>query len=428
MEATNPLWTAYQDVLTLLQQDTFRLKDNIPSISNARQKILPYLEGKQLQHLTNTIKTKLQREANMAHKAAGRIGLVCMATGVGKSKTAIDAVSSLMRFKADAKILLVVPTTKLRDEGWKDEFEQWGCGDLFERVKIVCYDSLHKIWGHEIDFVIYDEAHNIVPSTVVFSQKNNIKACMALTATFPKKKDKIALLQELNLWLIYEITLDEAVDLGVVAPYEITLVGVELDNIKRRIKAGSKDKPFMQTERQAYNYFKKVEGTGHVDQFFFIRRMKFIYNLESKTEAATALLKLIPDDVRTIIFSGSTTQADALCEHRYHSKTKSTDYERFQRMEINRMSCVNSLNEGNNLRQTDCGFVVQLNSVDLNLIQRIGRIIRFRLNHVGKIIILYAIGTVDESWVSSAIEGLDEKRIKRLKLSDLLTGATSINF
>jgi superfamily II DNA or RNA helicase len=78
---------------------------------------------------------------------------------------------------------------------------------------------------------------------------------------------------------------------------------------------------------------------------------------------------------------------------------------------INRLSCVNSLNEGQNIPLLDVGLVVQLNSNPRNLIQRIGRIVRIRDGHKAKIYILSCTGTQDEKWVEKAIEGLDRNNI-----------------
>src|SRR5690606_1677271 len=108
--------------------------------------------------------------------------------------------------------------------------------------------------------------------------------------------------------------------------------------------------------------------------FFYIRRMRFIYELNSKLKCAQKLLKdYIPPNRRVIIFCGSTEHADKLANSVYHSKRKKGDtgYDDFVNQITNRLACVEALNEGDNLPNVDIAFIEQLNSNRLDLIQRI---------------------------------------------------------
>lgn len=138
------------------------LKDSIKWFTLARNEVLPFLDEAQIAGLSMRVKTRLQFEANHFHKLARRWGMICMATGTGKSKVAIDAVHSLCQKKEDARILLVVPTTKLRDRTWQEEFYQWERAREWEQnITKICYASLHKQDCSAYDFVILDECHNI---------------------------------------------------------------------------------------------------------------------------------------------------------------------------------------------------------------------------------------------------------------------------
>ena len=53
----------------------------------------------------------------------------------------------------------------------------------------------------------------------------------------------------------------------------------------------------------------------------------------------------------------------------------------FQKNELNRLSCVEALNENINIPDVDGSVMVQIRSSDIKLIQRIGRNIRFREGH-----------------------------------------------
>src|SRR5688572_3598436 len=100
--------------------DVVSLKHHVKGFSDTREAILEYLTEEEVQCLSSKVKNRLQAEANRAHKAANRWGLICMATGTGKSKTAIDAIKELINFNSNARVLIVVPTAKLRDKTWKD--------------------------------------------------------------------------------------------------------------------------------------------------------------------------------------------------------------------------------------------------------------------------------------------------------------------
>jgi len=159
--------------------------------------------------------------------------------------------------------------------------------------------------------------------------------------------------------------------------------------------------------------------------------MRFIYDLNSKFEAAKNLLDyFIPNSLRTLIFCGSTKHADRLSDSIYHSKRKKGDtgYDDFVNYRTNRLACVEALNEGDNIPNVDIAFIAQLNSNRLDLIQRIGRILRFRPGHVGKIVILCVKGTVDAKWTRLAISGLDESKIRWIDYKDILEGKEQLGF
>lgn len=383
----------------------------------------------------NEIKSKVQREAlNTVFGNKTKRSLVTMATGAGKSKIGIDLAEWIANNKTEGtpKILIVVPTEKLRDENWKEEFEKWGQGFLWDTcIERCCYVSANKISGQTYDLVILDEAHNITASNSEFFYQNDIKQCLGLTATPPQDEEKKEILYDLNFKITYDLSLDLAVSLGLVSPYQVTVVQVPLNSKDKNVASGSKAKPFMQTEQAKYKYLSDtIQSTMYSAspsikaglKFKILARMRFIYGLRSKTDAAQYLLdKVIPQEQRTLIFAGGIAQADELCEHSFHSKSKKTDtsFDDFKAERLNRLSCVNSLNEGHNIPNLDNGLVVQLNSKALNLIQRIGRIVRYRDGHRAQIYIICAMGTQDEAWVAKAVAELGEENINHTTIEEL---------
>jgi len=379
--------------------------------------------------VANAIKTAVQKEAYADWVKWGNCwGLIAAATGAGKSKIAIDAAQDVVSAKKTAKILVCVPTEKLRDENWEDEFRKWGLIRLYNKnVERTCHVSMSKIVGQEFDLVIFDEAHNITESNSSFFRQNKIEKCIALSATPPSDSTKKFLLGEANLKTVYTLSLDTAVKLRMVAPYEITVVETRLESTKKTVPGGSKDKPFLNTEKNHYEYLTKTINSLMFNsnrtaqqnaalKFKTINRMHFIYNLESKLEVAKQVIARLPQDERTLIFCANIEQAEKLSPHVFHSKSSDEDLNRFKKGQIHELACVKSLNEGHNIPiKVDNAIIVQLNSNDRNLIQRIGRILRYKKGHVAKVIIILCIDTVDENWYIKATAGLDSSKITRIR-------------
>lgn len=368
----------------------------------------------------NKIKSGIQSDALKTIKQNKGRGILAMATGTGKSKIPIDLIRS--RKKSIKKIALIVPTEELRDNNWKQEFNKWNCGELWDRVEPLCYASAHKIKDNQYDLVILDECHNITELNSLFFQNNKIENIIGLTAT-PPKEDKMNLLKALGLNITYSLSLDDAVKLGIVSPYNITVVYTSLDDINRNVKSGNKQNVFYTTETSAYNFHNKRVATsyGKSKQMAVLSRMRFIYNLETKRKAAEFLLeKVIPKDKRTLIFTGSIEHANKLCENNFHSKSKGNSLQDFIDLKINRLSCVEALNEGVNIPLVHYGLATQLNSSSKDIVQRLGRLIRLFEDHSAHLYILCCKDSVDENWVNQALSEFDKNNIEFTTIEQII--------
>jgi superfamily II DNA or RNA helicase len=375
----------------------------------------------------NKVREKVQNEAIQA-VIDNNGGMVAMATGSGKSRVAVELAKYYCEpFFSDTALL--VPTEKLRDENWAEEFKKWNANSLWEETTRLCYASASKISEKDFELAILDEGHNITELSSEFFLNNKVKRTVLLTATPPENLTKVEILIQLGIKLVYELTLDQAVRLGFVAPYKITVVTIPLDNVTKNIKGGNKTNPFMTTEFSTYSYWTKriqscmsdssPQGKAKM-KFAILGRMQFIYKLPSKTAVIKYLLnKVIPEDDRTIIFCGNIEQAEQVCPTFYHSKSGNVAYDAFKAEEINRLSCVKAVNEGHNFPGVDSGIIGQLNSKEKDLVQRIGRLIRFRPGHEAHLYILVSEGTQDEKWLENAIENLDQSKIEYIRFTNL---------
>lgn len=363
-------------------------------------------------------KNLVQNEAEHAWRHNNCKGALAICTGGGKSKIFINVLH-----KEPEKWLLVVPTTKLRDENWRDEFKKWKKLTYFNRyVDKCCYKSLHKYDLSKYAGVCLDEGHNLtVNNSKPFFKDDAFKRLkiLYLSATTPTDPNKVGLMYRLGIPTVYTLTLDQGVDRGLVAPYRIKVIRVPMDtrnNIAIKYKRKGKEYKFNTSEEKQYKFATKriaeaLEANKDA-KFQYFNRMRVIYNLKSKKAVAKQLLSQIKDDKRTLVFAQSIDQIEDLTKCTYHSKTDDTCYNDFINEKINRLGVVMAVNEGTNIPNLDVAAIVQLNSNSKDLIQRIGRIVRYREGHIASIYILVSKDTVDEEWVTKALSSFDSSRIK----------------
>lgn len=367
----------------------------------------------------NIIKDRIQQEAkqsiyktNLGSTIQPKCkSLLTMATGSGKSRIPL----LFMQENKFEKIALIVPTEKLRDDNWKDEFDAWDCSEYWNKTTRLCYASASKYSLHEFDLVILDEAHRMTDLSFQFFLQNTIHNIIALTATPPQELEKIQIINQLGLQITYDLPLDKAVELGIVADYSIDVIYTQLNNIDKNIKAGSKTKPFMQTEKQSYDYLTKSIDylvPSKRREMLIFQRLRFLYDLPSKTLVAQTLLeKLNMTRKKILVFCGSISQAETLSDTFYHSKTKDTHLRAFMNDEIRLLTAVKALNEGITIPNLDIGIQVAFTSKDRDMTQQMGRVLRFREGHKAKMIVICCKNTQDEVWLEKAFNNLNKDKI-----------------
>jgi len=394
----------------------------------------------------NQVKDEIQQQAHAAWVAAGRVGSIVAGTGFGKSRVAVMEVKRLLEDCAckGQPVLIVTPTEKLRDENWPTEFEAWGVKPLWDGVKAICFASLKNEMGKKYKLVILDEVHRLtslsaqafketgVNTLVTFLAANLAEAVMGLTATVPDPKrdpDKARIIAQIAP-VVFTYSLDQGVSDGMIRDYEIRVIQTVLDDSRKNILAGTKDKPFMTTEAKHYEYLEKQikkwrmlaarepvpakkAKLDNLAMFATMARNRFIYNSATKTNLAARCIKAIRDGKRTLVFCGSIDQANELLgEAVYHSKSNSQAYTAFNKKELDILGVVNAANEGINFTDLDQSLVIQVDSNERSITQRVGRNLRLGLNGKAIIYILVVQNTADERWLEKSLEGFDSQKVK----------------
>ncbi len=339
-------------------------------------------------------------------------GLLNLAPRVGKTKITI----ALIKREEANRILWVTPNTKLRDIDIPAEFKKWKALTYLKRTDIICYASLSEHTG-VYDKIVLDEYQNLTEANVApfFNGSIAYKTIVGLSGTHPKHKEKLEILERLDLKIFLSMTIDEAVNKSLIAPYKITVIECELEDNIKTIKAGSKSKPFLTTERAQYKYLSKliackVEAHQPVPVFLSLNRMRFLYNVESKNNFAKKLLKKLKG--RTIIFSGSIQKAEFISKYTFHSKTDDKNLTLFKEGKIDELSLVNSGGVGHTFHNVDNLIIVQVNSNRKgDSTQKIARSLVFQKGYEANIYILVCKDTVDESWKNKVLEDFNKDKI-----------------
>lgn len=342
-------------------------------------------------------------------------GLLNLAPRVGKTKITID----IIKKEKPKKILWVTPNTKLRDVDIPAEFIKWKALTYFKKTDIICYASLADHVG-KYDMIILDEYQDLTENNAspILSGKIKYKTIIGLSGTHPKHKEKLELYSKLGLKILTSMTVDEAVENKLIAPYEIEVIECRLDATDKYIKGGSKDKPFMQTEESRYAYLTRMINAKlfsgfPVPQFMYLNRMRFIYTLKSKNDFAKKFISKLKG--RTLVFTGGIELAEKITKNTYHSKRDDTALKQFLEGKINLLACVNAGGVGFTYENVDNFVIIQVNSDKKgDATQKITRSLVLQEGYTAKIYIICVANTVDEDWVKKVLESFNKEKVKHV--------------
>ena len=392
------------------------------------------------------IKDKIQRKGLnkwFSKPWYGR-GTLQYATGSGKTRCGVLAAAYLAKItNMDARILILTPTETIRDRSWKDEFYKWNEGDVYEQcVKCVCIQTAYKWIGHSFDLVIADEVHNYVsPEYFNFFANNKFVRILGLSAYIDPIK--LRLLNSIAP-IVESISTLEAQDLGLISPFKIYNVPVRLTT-DEQIEYDKADKSFnglfsffnkdLKTmfacmNTNVYSNFLAKKGMvldASVASYPFMcnaamaKRKNIIYNSKSKIKAVKKLSNIFSEK-KAIIFSQTIEFADKVTDEldncvSFHSKiSKKKRNENLNLLKsgnsITRISTAKALNEGMNVPDISMAIIASGTSKTKDMIQRIGRAVRWEANKEASIFRLYIQDSQEEKWVSASQEKYEVEQLK----------------
>ncbi len=346
-------------------------------------------------------------------------GILLLAPRVGKTKIAID----IIKKEEPSNILWVTPSEKLRDIDIPDEFNNWKAKSYLNKTTIVCWSSLKNIKGH-FTKVILDEYQEITEnnSEVFFSGKITCNSILCLSGTHPRHQEKQDILDRLELGLLKDLSIEEAIQENLISDYKIKVITATLDRSRKDVVGGNKKNPFLTTEKQMYDYLStlisKLMYLKKPTKFIVLRRMRLIY--ESKTKELIA--KYLIDNLkgRKLIFAGSIEQSKRLSQYTFNSKTNNKDLDKFMNQEIDTLACVRSGGIGFTYKNIDNLIIVQSDSDKKGeTTQKFCRTLLLQQDYKANIWFICLTDSQDKTWVSSTLESLDEGKIEYIEFENL---------
>lgn len=343
-------------------------------------------------------------------------------TGMGKTKVAIDLINHICDrvFRNDespATILILVAKT-VHKQTWKDEIEKWG-GIKSDYITIECYESLKNYENSYFDVVVADEMQHLSEARIDVLETIHInESFIGLSATI--KRDMRDYFICNHKAEVIKCGLKEAVEDEVLPEPAVYLLPLTLDTADYTCKVKRFGRDIITTQKGCYDSISSL--IEWYRNKYFNSRNERIKNLWLSTagkrlkwcaEQKEALVLSLLDkfrNYRTLTFCSSIEQSERLGKYNITSKNKASvkNLEMFNLNRIKHITACNILNEGVNLTDCRIGIFCNLNSSEIVVKQRVGRILR----HKSPIIIIpYFKDTREEELVQKMIEEYSEDSI-----------------
>lgn len=366
-------------------------------------------------------------------------------TSFGKSKIGIDLA---LRDNPNG-ILIVVPRLVLINN-WKEEFIKWGLKSWLDKVSFSTYVGLNKHVEEDWDCAIFDEVQHMSERCREFVSTMTIHHSIMLSATVTKDM-KWELSQLFPDFQCYTVKMKEAIDNEILPDPKVFLIPLELDNTHAahtmiEHPKATTIKTCLYKDRWSYlrnkslqvhikcteyqyvreldnkiEFWKKqymrTRNEGVKTKWLFLagQRLKFLSQI--KNPIILSLLDQLKSE-RVLTFCSSVEQTEVLGENCINSKNKDSSLilERFNSKKLNHITACNMLNEGMNLVDCRIGLYANLNSSDIIIKQRLGRILR----HKNPIIIIpYFIDTREQELVEKMLEDYNPDLVVKTNLKEI---------
>jgi len=355
-----------------------------------------------------TIRDQRQQEFANIWINSGKHGILNLCPRFGKIYTTINIIEKLK----PKSILIAYPDNKIK-QSWKDDFAKRGFDD--SSVTYTTHLSLKKYTENLYDLVVIDEIHLLSEAQIEAAKELleiNITV-LGLTGTMTTWTER-TLEEELEMSVVATYPMEKAIEEGVIVDYEITVVRVPLDNVrKQKYKTGDKTE---KKQFDAYGYvIDSLERQGKATMFLRLARMRIIQNSIAKMEKTRELLKKHKDE-RVLVFCGITKIADSLGIPSYHSKKEEKQiFDDFVSGKGKHLAVVKIGNTGVTYKPLNRVIINYFDSNAENLAQKINRCMAMEYNNPEKKAQIYIVCSnedVEAKWLKKALEFFEKSKIK----------------
>lgn len=381
-----------------------------------------------------------QTDAMAAWENAGHIGIVQAVTGTGKTMVGIAAISAAL--DAGLRCVVLVPTITLRTQwvaalaatlpeadvvGSPKEFADWHV--------LVC--TVQTAMNHQYllarqaGMVIADECHRCGSPKFSRALRDHYEWRLGLSATVERGDEGDRVIRDYFRGICFDLRYDRAVADGLIAPYDVALVGVPLEDGERsryekltdtltdvsralRARTDVPDEPFP-AFISAVNQLANDRGSRHyrlARKYLadFSNRKKLLAASRMKYRVIGMLGPVVKSSHGALVFTQTQDSAEkaadilgklGISSGAVHSGQDAEQREErlyeFAAGQTKALAAPRILDEGVDVPDADLGIVVASNNSRRQMIQRMGRVLRVKRDGGSAcFVVLYGIGTVED--------------------------------
>lgn len=378
-------------------------------------------------------------------------GTLNWATGVGKTRGGLMAISRFLKKNPTKSVIIVVPSEPIQRQ-WNQELIDW---NLFQQcsVKTMNDTSVNK---YSCTLLVIDEIHKVGAPTLLNIFKNvQYTIILGLTATFERLDGKDEIISK-KCPIVDTISVEEAIEnkwLADYREYEVLIEPEDIDvykevnkefyehfsyfnydfNLAMKCATDWKRRSELAKERCREDQsedFKTVNKQILVHAMGFSRtlqaRKKYIYNHPKKIELTNLILEN-RQDKKCITFSATVAMAEkikygAVYSGKDSAKKGRMNLQEFVQQDGGVLNTVMKLNEGFNCPDISVSVILGFNSSSTTKKQRVGRVIRQKEDKVAEVFTLVLKGTVEEEWFRKSTSTGRYIPISEENLIDVLQG------
>lgn len=378
-------------------------------------------------------------------------GTLNWATGVGKTRGGLMAISRFLKKNPTKSVIIVVPSEPIQRQ-WNQGLIDW---NLFQQcsVKTMSDTSVNK---YSCTLLVIDEIHKVGAPTLLNIFKNvQYTIILGLTATFERLDGKDEIISK-KCPIVDTISVEEAIEnkwLADYREYEVLIEPEDIDvykevnkefyehfsyfnydfNLAMKCATDWKRRSELAKERCREDQsedFKTVNKQILVHAMGFSRtlqaRKKYIYNHPKKIELTNLILEN-RQDKKCITFSATVAMAEKIKYGAVYSGKDSVkkgrmNLQEFVQQDGGVLNTVMKLNEGFNCPDISVSVILGFNSSSTTKKQRVGRVIRQKEGKVAEVFTLVLKGTVEEEWFRKSTSTGRYIPISEENLIDVLQG------